>query len=173
MLKIEGPILKGALDTLNAALHLRRSSWLQHQVKAGQRGGGRRRRRGAAPSPLLSFTHRRTWNMQHLQSTPSMCACYSLSACMGDVWRHCVFTVHDHGESLTVISLLEGGLAAYQHEEDHAETPDIWGTGKQTQTRCESMCTARLLLNDKHILQTFLITKNGEVTHFWICTKSV
>lgn len=52
-------------------------------------------------------------------------ACYSLSACMGDVWRHCVFTVHDHGQRLAVVSLLEGGLTADQHEEDHPQTPDI------------------------------------------------
>lgn len=50
---------------------------------------------------------------------------YSLSACMGDVRRHCVFTVHDHSERLAVVSLLEGGLTTDQHEEDHPQTPDI------------------------------------------------
>lgn len=54
-----------------------------------------------------------------------VCACYSLSAGMGDVRRHCVFAVHDHSERLTVVGLLEGGLTADQHEEDHPQTPDI------------------------------------------------
>ncbi len=44
---------------------------------------------------------------------------------MGDVWRYCVFAVHDHGERLAVVSLLEGGLPADQHEEDYPQTPDI------------------------------------------------
>lgn len=44
---------------------------------------------------------------------------------MGDVRRHCVFTVHDHSERLAVVSLLEGGLTTDQHEEDHPQTPDI------------------------------------------------
>ena len=52
-------------------------------------------------------------------------AWYSLFACMGDVWRHGVFAVHDHGERLTVVSFLEGGLTADQHEQDHPQTPDI------------------------------------------------
>lgn len=44
---------------------------------------------------------------------------------MGDVWRHRVFTVHDHSERLAVVSLLEGGLTTDQHEEDNPQAPDI------------------------------------------------
>lgn len=44
---------------------------------------------------------------------------------MGDVRRHRVFAVHDHSERFAVISLLKGGLTTDQHEEDHAQTPDI------------------------------------------------
>lgn len=44
---------------------------------------------------------------------------------MGDVWRHCVFAVHDHSERLAVVGLLEGGLTTDQHEEDDPKTPDI------------------------------------------------
>lgn len=44
---------------------------------------------------------------------------------MGDVWRHCVFAVHDHSERLAVVGLLEGGLTTDQHEEDDPQTPDI------------------------------------------------
>lgn len=50
---------------------------------------------------------------------------HSLFAGAGDVGRYSVFTVHDHGEGLTVVGLLERRLAAYQHEQDHAEAPDI------------------------------------------------
>ena len=52
---------------------------------------------------------------------------YSLFAGAGDVSWYSVFTVHDHGEGLTVVSFLEGRLATYQHEQDHTQTPDIWG----------------------------------------------
>lgn len=53
------------------------------------------------------------------------CIYHSLFAGAGDVGWHSVFAVHDHGEGLTVIRLLERWLAAYQHEEDHTETPDV------------------------------------------------
>lgn len=39
--------------------------------------------------------------------------------------RYSVFTVHDHGEGLTIVGLLKRWLAAYQHEQDHTKTPDI------------------------------------------------
>lgn len=52
-------------------------------------------------------------------------ACYSLSACVGDMRRHRVFTVHYHSERLAVVSFLEGGLTTDQHEEDDPQTPDI------------------------------------------------
>ncbi len=71
------------------------------------------------------------------------CTCYSLFAGAGHVSWYSVFTVHDHGERLTVVSLLEGWLAAYQHEQDHTKTPDIWGRGNQTETQSEFMCAAR------------------------------
>lgn len=122
--KNRSPILKSALDTLNAALHLWWSSWLQHWVKAGQR-------RETAPLFALFSSH---IYKHEICSTcrvlcPSLrlcaCACYLLSACMGDVRRHRVFAVHDHSERFAVISLLKGGLTTDQHEEDHAQTPDI------------------------------------------------
>lgn len=56
---------------------------------------------------------------------PFACLDYSLSACMGDVHRHRVSTVHDHSEGLAVVGLLKGGLPADQHEQDHPKTPDI------------------------------------------------
>lgn len=48
-----------------------------------------------------------------------------LFAGIGDVGGYCVFTVHDHGESFTVVGFLKRRLSTNQHEEDHAETPDI------------------------------------------------
>lgn len=54
---------------------------------------------------------------------------YSLLAGAGNVGRYSVFTVHDHGEGLTIVGLLKRWLAAYQHEEDDAKAPDICGTG--------------------------------------------
>lgn len=48
--------------------------------------------------------------------------------------RYSVFTIHDHGEGLTVIRLLEWWLATYQHEQNHPETPDVWGKRDQTET---------------------------------------
>lgn len=50
---------------------------------------------------------------------------YSLSAGGGDVRGHRVFTVHNHGEGLAVVGLLEGRLTAHQHEEDDPQTPDV------------------------------------------------
>lgn len=58
---------------------------------------------------------------------------YSPSAGRGDVRRHRVFTVHDHGERLAVVGLLEGGLTAHQHEQDHPQTPDICRHGRGLQ----------------------------------------
>lgn len=53
------------------------------------------------------------------------CVLYSLFAGAGDMRWYSVFTVHDHGEGLTVVSFLKGWLAANQHEQYHTETPDI------------------------------------------------
>lgn len=48
-----------------------------------------------------------------------------LFTCNGDVSWYSVFTVHDHGEGLTVIGFLEGRLTTNQHEQDYTQTPDI------------------------------------------------
>lgn len=124
--KNRGPILNGALDTLKAALHLWWSSWLQHRAKSRTTG------EAAEERPLLFFSphiykHEICSTCRVLRPSVWVCAraCYSLSACVGDVWRHCVFTVHDHCERLAVVSLLEGGLTTDQHEEDYPQTPDI------------------------------------------------
>ena len=37
-----------------------------------------------------------------------------------------VLAVHDHGEGLAVVGLLEGRRAAHKHVEDHTEGPDVW-----------------------------------------------
>ena len=37
-----------------------------------------------------------------------------------------VLAVHDHGQRLAVVGLLERGGAAHQHVQDHAEGPDVW-----------------------------------------------
>lgn len=134
IVKNRGTILKGALDTLNAALHLWRSSWLQHRVKAGQRGGAAAEERVLLSLPLFClfsshiYKHEICSTCRVLRPSVWVCAraCYSLSACMRDVWRHGVFAVHDHSERLAVVSLLEGGLTTDQHEEDHSQTPDIY-----------------------------------------------
>lgn len=49
-----------------------------------------------------------------------------LLAVVGDVGGHGVFAVHDHGQGLAVVGLLEGRLPTHQHEEDHPQAPDIW-----------------------------------------------
>lgn len=36
-----------------------------------------------------------------------------------------VATVHDHGEGLAVVGLLEGGVATHQHVEDDPQAPDV------------------------------------------------
>lgn len=61
--------------------------------------------------------HRDLWGM-----------CYSLFAGARDVAWYSVFTVHDHGEGLTIVGLLKRWLAAYQHKEDDTKAPDICGT---------------------------------------------
>lgn len=53
---------------------------------------------------------------------------YSLFAVCGDVGWDSVATVHDHGERLTVIGLLERGLSTHQHVKDHPQRPDICNT---------------------------------------------
>lgn len=58
---------------------------------------------------------------------------HSLFAGTRDVGRYSVFTVHDHCEGLAVICFLEGRLATHQHEQNHTQTPDIWG-GKSRET---------------------------------------
>ena len=50
-----------------------------------------------------------------------------LLAVVGDVGGHSVFAVHDHGEGLAVIGLLERRRPTHQHEEDHPQAPDICG----------------------------------------------
>ena len=37
-----------------------------------------------------------------------------------------VLAVHDHGQRLAVVGLLERRRAAHQHVQDHAERPDVW-----------------------------------------------
>lgn len=64
-------------------------------------------------------------NMKYAAPAGAAGAPYSLSACAGDVRRHNVFAVHDHGERLAVVGLLEGRLAANQHVEDDAQTPNV------------------------------------------------
>lgn len=61
---------------------------------------------------------------------------YSLLAGAGNVGRYSVFTVHDHGEGLTIVGLLKRWLAAYQHEEDDAKAPDICGTRDKIRITC-------------------------------------
>lgn len=63
---------------------------------------------------------------------------YSLLAGAGDVGWYSVFTVHDHGEGLTIVGLLKRWLAAYQHEEDDAKAPDICGTRDKIRTTCST-----------------------------------
>lgn len=48
-----------------------------------------------------------------------------LGALRRDVRGHGVAAVHDHGERLAVVGLLEGRLPAHQHVEDDAQAPDI------------------------------------------------
>lgn len=64
---------------------------------------------------------------------------HSLFAGAGDVGRYSVFTVHDHGEGLTVVSFLERRLTTHQHEQDHTQAPDIWGRGRQKGTKFRSV----------------------------------
>ena len=45
---------------------------------------------------------------------------------LGDVGRYNVVAVHDHGQRLAVIGLLERGRATDQHVEDDSKTPDVW-----------------------------------------------
>lgn len=117
--------MKGALDTLNAALHLWQSSWLQQRVKS--RTTRKKHKRGRSSFSSHIYKHEICSTCRVLRPSVWVCAhaCYSLSTCRGDVWRHCVFTVHDHSERLAVVSLLEGGLTTDQHEEDDPQTPDI------------------------------------------------
>lgn len=123
--KNRGADLKGALDTLNAALHLRRSSWLQQRVKS--RTTRKKHKRGRSSFSSHIYKHEICSTCRVLRPSVWVCAraCYSLSTRMGDVWRHCVFAVHDHSERLAVVGLLEGGLTTDQHEEDDPQTPDI------------------------------------------------
>ena len=37
-----------------------------------------------------------------------------------------VLAVHDHGERLAIVGLLERRSSAHQHVQDHAERPDVW-----------------------------------------------
>lgn len=124
--KNRGADLKGALDTLNAALHLRRSSWLQQQ-RVKSRTTRKKHKRGRSSFSSHIYKHEICSTCRVLRPSVWVCAraCYSLSTRMGDVWRHCVFAVHDHSERLAVVGLLEGGLTTDQHEEDDPKTPDI------------------------------------------------
>ena len=41
---------------------------------------------------------------------------------------HNIVAVHNHGQSLAIIGLLEGSGATHQHVEDNSQTPDIYNT---------------------------------------------
>ena len=77
--------------------------------------------------PMSGYKGAISFQQHPLKTGPlvNVCICHSLFAGAGDVGRYSVFTIHDHGEGLAVVGLLEGGLAAYQHEQDHTQTPDI------------------------------------------------
>lgn len=49
----------------------------------------------------------------------------SLSALCRDVRGDSVAAIHDHGEGLAVVGLLEGGVATHQHVEDDSQAPDV------------------------------------------------
>lgn len=68
---------------------------------------------------------------------------------MGDVRRHRVFAVHDHSERFAVISLLKGGLTTDQHEEDHAQTPDIC---RDTERECGLFIMNKSLRSEKAVV---------------------
>lgn len=109
---------------------------------AAERRGNRKRKARASDKKGTRSGGR----MDALSSLPRVCgheicsarcaagALYSLSACAGDVRRHGVFAVHDHGERLTVVGLLEGRLTAHQHVEDDAQAPDVCGDGDKART---------------------------------------
>lgn len=99
--KNRGPILKGALDTLNAALHLWRSSWLQHRAKSGTTRW-QQRRNGS------SFLHTSS-NMKyaapaqcsvHLCGYVRVCATHSRHA-----WEMCGGTVYLQSMIIVSVSL--------------------------------------------------------------------
>lgn len=74
-------------------------------------------------------------DMKYAAPAGPAAATYSLSACAGDVRRHGVFAVHDHGERLAVVGLLEGRLTAHQHVEDDAQAPDVCKGRRQAHTQ--------------------------------------
>lgn len=55
-----------------------------------------------------------------------------LGALCGDVRGHGVAAVHDHGERLAVVGLLEGRLPAHQHVEDDPQAPDVCKRNRKT-----------------------------------------
>ena len=72
-----------------------------------------------------------------------VCACKRarvlLCACVGDVCGDAVFAVHDLGEGLTVVGLLEGRVTTHQHEENHTQAPDICrGPERERETETET-----------------------------------
>lgn len=86
-----------------------------------------------APSPLPRVCGHEICSARGAAGAP-----YSLSACAGDVRRHGVFAVHDHGERLAVVGLLEGRLTAHQHVEDDAQAPDVCRGRRQRRTQHSS-----------------------------------
>lgn len=62
----------------------------------------------------------------------------SLSALCRDVRGHGVAAVHDHGQGLAVVGLLEGGVAAHQHVQDDPQAPDVCKKQQQQQLRLHS-----------------------------------
>lgn len=67
----------------------------------------------------------------------------SLSALCRDVRGDGVAAVHDHGEGLAVVGLLEGGVATHQHVEDDSQAPDVCKKQQQQQFRLHSPWTRR------------------------------
>lgn len=51
---------------------------------------------------------------------------YLLPAPCRHTGRHSVLAVHDHGQCLAVVGLLEGRLPTHQHEKDHTQAPYVY-----------------------------------------------
>ena len=50
--------------------------------------------------------------------------------------RDLVLAIHDSSQGLSSTAIGKGGVASYQHEQDHSKTPYIWegggGGGRET-----------------------------------------